>query len=79
MFLCVLALKILILFIRINPETNQVEMTFRTAPIVLTLDDFQEGKKVDGVVRKKEPYGVFIQIKNTKISGLCHKSEVRLP
>jgi rRNA biogenesis protein RRP5 len=61
---------------RVNPENSQVEMTLRSKPVDLTLGDFQENQKVDGIIRKSEPYGVFIQIKNTKISGLCHKSQV---
>jgi rRNA biogenesis protein RRP5 len=28
------------------------------------------------VVKKVEDYGVFVEIKGTKISGLCHKSEL---
>ncbi|KIJ46379.1 hypothetical protein M422DRAFT_66742 [Sphaerobolus stellatus SS14] len=61
---------------RVNPDTNQVEMTFRKTQAKMALDDFEEGQKVDCFVRKKEPYGVFIQIKDTKVSGLCHKSEI---
>jgi rRNA biogenesis protein RRP5 len=55
---------------------NQVEMTFRSGAVAKTLGDFHEGQKVDGVIKKKEVYGVFIEIKDTKISGLCHKSQV---
>jgi len=41
-----------------------------------TLSDFTVGQKVDGVIKKVEDYGVFVEIKGTKISGLCHKSEL---
>lgn len=51
-------------------------MSLRSGPVEMTLRDFQEGQKVDGIIKKKEKFGVFIQIKDTKISGLCHKSEV---
>ena len=63
---------------RIDPETKKVEMSFRSGPIKMTLEDFKEGQKIDGLVRKKETFGVFIQIKDTNVSGLCHKSEVSL-
>lgn len=60
-----------------------MEMTFRSGdlkrekPTKLTLSDLVEGDKVDGHVKKIEDYGLFIEIDGTKISGLCHKSEVR--
>lgn len=44
----------------------------------MTIDDLVEGEKVDGIVKKVELYGLFIEIKGTKISGLCHKSEARI-
>ncbi|KAF8519094.1 U3 snoRNP-associated protein Rrp5 [Hysterangium stoloniferum] len=62
--------------LKVDPEKNQVEMTLRSKPVELALNDFQKDQKVDGIIRKSEPYGVFIQIKNTKISGLCHKSQI---
>ena len=69
-------LSVLIINSRTDPETGKVEMSFRSGPVEMTLGDFKENQNVDGVIRKKETYGVFIQIKDTKISGLCHKSEV---
>jgi rRNA biogenesis protein RRP5 len=42
----------------------------------LTLGDLEQGQKVDGLVKKVEDYGIFIQIEGSKLSGLCHKSEV---
>lgn len=51
-------------------------MSLRSGPIKMTLGDFQEGQKVDGIIKTKEKFGIFIQIKDTRISGLCHKSEV---
>jgi rRNA biogenesis protein RRP5 len=64
-----------------NREKDQVEMTLRSgdlkAPTRTTvLSDFTPGQKVDGVIKKVEDYGVFVEIKGTKISGLCHKSEL---
>lgn len=57
-------------------------MAFRTTEVQrkgtsgITLSDLKEGQKVDGVVKKIEDYGLFIQINGSKLSGLCHKSQV---
>jgi rRNA biogenesis protein RRP5 len=56
-------------------------MTLRSGDLktltgAMSLSDFTLGQKVDGVVKKVEDYGVFVEIKDTKISGLCHKSEL---
>jgi rRNA biogenesis protein RRP5 len=59
-----------------------VELTLRSLNITqlsslsIAFDDLVEGENVDGVVRKVEEYGLFVEIKGSKISGLCHKSEV---
>ena len=42
------------------------------------LSDYNEGQRVECAVKKVEDYGVFLEIKGTKVSGLCHKSEVSL-
>ena len=66
----------------VDTEKRQVEMTFRSgessrsAQPSLKLTDLVEGSKVDGVVKKIEDYGLFIEIEGSKIRGLCHKSEV---
>jgi rRNA biogenesis protein RRP5 len=56
-------------------------MTFRSgdlirAPGTITAADLQSGQKIEGIVKRIEDYGLFIQIKGSKLSGLCHKSEV---
>ena len=56
-------------------------MSFRTksntaSNSLLTLRDFQEGHVVHGHVKKVEDYGLFIELDDSKVSGLCHKSEV---
>lgn len=64
-------------------DKKQVEMTFRSGDLKRdarsqsTLADLSEGQKVDGRVKKIEDYGLFIEIAGSKLSGLCHKSEVR--
>jgi rRNA biogenesis protein RRP5 len=57
-------------------------MTFRSGDLKrnessrLSFADLQEGQKVDGRVKKIEDYGLFVEIADSKLSGLCHKSEV---
>ncbi|KAI0046598.1 nucleic acid-binding protein [Auriscalpium vulgare] len=67
----------------VDPEKKQVEMTFRSGDLSrkaaepsLTLADFHEGEKIDGRVKKVEDYGLFVEIVGSKVSGLCHKSEL---
>ncbi|TCD61307.1 rRNA bioproteinsis protein rrp5 [Steccherinum ochraceum] len=65
----------------VDVEKKQVEMTFRTtdsgpSKSNVTLSDLTEGQKLDGVVRKIEDYGLFIELDGTKLRGLCHKSEI---
>ncbi len=44
----------------------------------ITLSDLKEGQKIEGSITKTEDYGLFIQIAGSKLSGLCHKSQVSL-
>jgi rRNA biogenesis protein RRP5 len=66
----------------VDAENRKVEMSFRTRSgttsntSLLTLRDFQEGQVVHGHVKGVEDYGLFIEIDESKVSGLCHKSEV---
>ncbi|KAJ3870308.1 hypothetical protein EV359DRAFT_28064 [Lentinula novae-zelandiae] len=61
-------------------DTKKVEMTLRSGdlskPVALTLSTLAPGQHVDGVVKRIEEYGLFIQINNSKLSGLCHKSQL---
>jgi rRNA biogenesis protein RRP5 len=49
----------------------------RDAPS-LTLDGLHVGQKILGRIKRVEQYGLFIEVDGTKISGLCHKSQVRM-
>lgn len=66
----------------IDSEKKQIELSFRSGNLKrdnraqLSLSDFSEGQKVDGRVKRVEEYGLFIEIEGSKLSGLCHKSEV---
>ncbi|KAI0314775.1 nucleic acid-binding protein [Amylostereum chailletii] len=65
--------------LRIDVEKNQVELTFRSGELsksALALSDLTEGQKVEGWVKRVEDYGLFIEIKDSKLSGLCHKTEL---
>lgn len=72
------------LCLSVDIENKKVEMSFRSGDLTkksssssgLSLGDLHEGQKVDGVIKKIEDYGLFIQIDGSKLSGLCHKSEV---
>jgi len=66
----------------VDKENRKIEMSFRTGSGIagktslLALRDFQEGQTVHGHVKKVEDYGLFIELDDSKVSGLCHKSEV---
>jgi rRNA biogenesis protein RRP5 len=66
----------------VDKENRKIEMSFCTKSSstgkasLLTLRDFQEGQIVHGHVKKVEDYGLFIELDDSKVSGLCHKSEV---
>jgi rRNA biogenesis protein RRP5 len=67
----------------IDVEDKKVEMSFRSENLIknssvsLAPSDLHEGQKVDGRVKKIEDYGLFLEIDGSKLTGLCHKSEVR--
>ncbi|KAJ7169696.1 hypothetical protein C8R46DRAFT_1265028, partial [Mycena filopes] len=66
----------------VDVEAKKVEMTFRSGDFSkassssLAVTDLKEGQKIDGVVKRIEDYGLFIQIEGSKINGLCHKSQL---
>lgn len=59
-------------------------MTLRTLPAgsgakkaaKKPISDFTEGQVVDAIVKKVEPYGIFLRIEGSDVSGLCHKSQI---
>ncbi|KAG6862187.1 hypothetical protein C0995_004269 [Termitomyces sp. Mi166 len=64
----------------IDPAAKKIEMSFRSSarkdPSQLSIGDLQIGQKIEGVIKRIEDYGLFIQIENSKLTGLCHKSEL---
>ena len=57
-------------------------MTFRSgdltrnAPQLFTFNDLQEGQKVVGRMKRIETFALFIEIDGSKVTGLCHNSQV---
>lgn len=67
--------------ISVDTENRKVEMTFGSEDFIQrsskdAITSVSPGQKVDGIVKKVETYGLFIQIDGSKLQGLCHKSEV---
>ncbi|KAI6136482.1 hypothetical protein F5141DRAFT_1074915 [Pisolithus sp. B1] len=66
----------------VDVDNKKVEMTFRSGDLarnhskLVTFNDLQEGQKVMGRVKRIEQYGLFIVIDNSKVTGLCHKSQL---
>ncbi|KAJ3043804.1 Protein RRP5 [Rhizophlyctis rosea] len=67
----------------VDHEKNQVEMSLKNSVVdpssvgdQITFEDLAQGKKVKGTIKAIQPFGVFIQLQNSNISGLCHASEL---
>jgi rRNA biogenesis protein RRP5 len=67
----------------IDVANNKVELSLRKNAAIkessLDYSDLRKGQMIRGVVKRVEAYGAFIRIDGSNISGLCHKSKVRLP
>jgi polyribonucleotide nucleotidyltransferase len=83
LFLTTLILSKLSLRFSVDTINKKVELTFRSGNLskstrsTLSLSDFQEGQKIKGGIKRIVDYGLFVEIEGSKVSGLCHKSEVR--
>lgn len=69
--------------ISLDAKTGRIELSLRESVVdpsrpLLQLEDFKEGQLVKGTVKRVEKYGVFVDIKRSKVTGLCHISEVGL-
>ncbi len=73
----------------VDLKKGQVELSLKTgskakeaapkkekAQAAASVGDYTAGQKVNGFIRAISEFGVFVQIENTQISGLCHKSEL---
>lgn len=69
-------------------DKGQVEMTLRKSDKVkrakndiepsVAFEGLRKGQIINGTIKRVETYGAFIRILGSNVSGLCHKSEVRL-
>ncbi|KAJ3411723.1 hypothetical protein HDV05_001783 [Chytridiales sp. JEL 0842] len=70
----------------VDEKAKRVEMSLKKSSVdpsaaaaengALQLSDLSKGMKVSGTIKSIEPFGVFIKIDNSKLSGLCHISEL---
>ncbi|KAJ3090994.1 hypothetical protein HK102_001993 [Quaeritorhiza haematococci] len=67
----------------LDKEDGRIEMSLKKSVVdpdaskkELSLADLEKGQKVSGTITKIERYGVFVQVANSRISGLCHSSEL---
>ncbi|KAF7306752.1 hypothetical protein MIND_00466900 [Mycena indigotica] len=66
----------------VDTDSGRVEITLRSGDLVkprttaLGVSDLKVGQKVDGVVTRIEDYGIFISVNKSKVTGLCHKSQL---
>jgi polyribonucleotide nucleotidyltransferase len=83
LFLTTSILSKLNLRFSVDTINKKVELSFRSGNLskstrsTLSLSDFQEGQKIKGGIKRIVDYGLFVEIEGSKVSGLCHKSEVR--
>lgn len=67
--------------ISVDEEHNKIEMTFKSGDLTrasesTTATDLKEGQKINGLIKRIEDYGMFIDIEGTRLHGLCHKSQL---
>ena len=67
----------------VDPSSSRIEMSLKqsvvdpdTSGARVVFSDLTEGMKIKGSIKAIETYGVFIQLSNSDISGLCHVSEL---
>ncbi|KAJ1553498.1 rRNA biogenesis protein rrp5, partial [Nowakowskiella sp. JEL0078] len=66
----------------INQASNHVELSLKKSVIkpgkgsIISFSDLKKGVKVKGTIKSIQSYGVFVQLQNSSISGLCHKSQL---
>ncbi|CAH2053972.1 unnamed protein product [Thlaspi arvense] len=69
--------------LNVEPFSKRVEITLKTVnaggqpkSVSYDLKKFQVGDVVSGRIKRVEPYGLFIEIDQTAMVGLCHKSQL---
>ncbi|KAI5806996.1 rRNA biogenesis protein RRP5 [Geopyxis carbonaria] len=69
--------------IAVDPQVGHVQMSLRPSAITGkkvetagSVKDYKVGQIVTGKIQNVAEYGVFVVIDGTKVSGLCHKSQI---
>jgi rRNA biogenesis protein RRP5 len=67
--------------INLDLNKNQIELSLKESKIdpkmkLLDFSDLKLKSVMSGTVKKIEAFGLFIQLDQTNIRGLCHISEV---
>ncbi|KAI8821806.1 uncharacterized protein EV422DRAFT_495369 [Fimicolochytrium jonesii] len=69
--------------VNVNADQNRIEMSLKqsvvdpeAAGVQIKWNDIEQGQKVKGTVKAILEFGIFIQLANSAITGLCHKTEL---
>ncbi|OQS07493.1 rRNA biogenesis protein rrp5 [Thraustotheca clavata] len=62
-------------------DGDKLELSLKASVVTgnsgsVTLESLSVGQNVKGTISSIQPYGVFIKVENSTLSGLCHISEV---
>ncbi|KAL9251634.1 rRNA biogenesis protein RRP5-like protein [Drosera capensis] len=67
----------------VDPSSKRVEVTLKTSDNTgrvqsetVDLSSVHVGDVMSGIIKRVEPYGLFIRLDDTNIVGLCHVSEL---
>lgn len=58
---------------RENIDENYIKKEINNT---LKVNDFKEGEIYEGIVKNLTPYGAFIKLRNSNLTGLCHVSHI---
>ncbi|TPX57769.1 hypothetical protein PhCBS80983_g03584 [Powellomyces hirtus] len=69
--------------VSVNSDQGRIEMSLKQSVVdpdvnglQIKWDNIEKGQKVKGTVKAIKEYGVFIQLANSALTGLCHKSQL---
>ncbi|CAN8259671.1 unnamed protein product [Cochlearia groenlandica] len=69
--------------LNVEPLSKRIEVTLKTVNAggqskseSYDLKKFKVGEMISGRIKRVEPYGLFIEIDQTGMVGLCHKSQI---
>jgi rRNA biogenesis protein RRP5 len=65
---------------KVDRENKYIDLSLKKSIVSskkrLTFEDIKENDVIDGTVKRVETFGIFITIKRSSLTGLCHKSQV---